>query len=51
VFRRLLDEHNILVRDVSAGSDLAQCLRISVGTADDVDAVVGALGQITEGGR
>ena len=50
VFRRLLDEHGILVRDVSAGSDLAQCLRISVGTADDVDAVVTALREITAGG-
>jgi histidinol-phosphate aminotransferase len=38
VFRRLLEEHGILVRDVSAASELAQCLRISVGTADDVDA-------------
>ncbi|MGH7514494.1 MAG: histidinol-phosphate transaminase [Gemmatimonadales bacterium] len=47
VFRRLLDEHGILVRDVSAGSELAQCLRISVGTAEDVDAVVDALGRIT----
>jgi histidinol-phosphate aminotransferase len=50
VFRRLLDEYGILVRDVSAGSELAQCLRISVGTAEDVDAVVAALGEITEGG-
>jgi histidinol-phosphate aminotransferase len=51
VFRRLLDEHGILVRDVSGGSELAQCLRISVGTADDVDAVVAALGNITAGER
>jgi len=51
VFRRLLDEHGILVRDVSGGSELAQCLRISVGTADDVDAVVAALGTITGGER
>lgn len=50
VFRRLLDEYGILVRDVSAGSELTQCLRISVGTAEDVDAVVAALGEITEGG-
>ena len=49
VFGRLLDEHGILVRDVSGASDLAQCLRISVGTAEDVDAVVEALGEITEG--
>jgi histidinol-phosphate aminotransferase len=46
VFRRLLEEHGILVRDVSAASELAQCLRISVGTADDVDAVVEALRMI-----
>ena len=47
VFRRLLEEHGILVRDVSAASELAQCLRISVGTAEDVDAVTEALGEIT----
>jgi histidinol-phosphate aminotransferase len=43
VFGRLLDEYGILVRDVSGGSELAQCLRISVGTPEDVDAVTGAL--------
>ena len=46
VFRRLLDEHGILVRDVSSGAELSQCLRISVGTEDDVDAVADALGAI-----
>jgi histidinol-phosphate aminotransferase len=46
VFRRLLDEHGILIRDVSGTSELAQCLRISVGTADDVDAVADALAAI-----
>jgi histidinol-phosphate aminotransferase len=46
VFQRLLDEHGILVRDVSAGADLAQCLRVSIGTADDTDAVADALGAI-----
>lgn len=46
VFRRLLDEHGILVRDVSAAPDLAECLRISVGTPEDMEAVVGALGDI-----
>jgi histidinol-phosphate aminotransferase len=49
VFRRLLDEHGILVRDVSGGSELAQCLRISVGTAEDVDAVTDALRAIVGG--
>jgi histidinol-phosphate aminotransferase len=51
VFRRLLEEHGILVRDVSAASELAQCLRISVGTVEDVDAVVEALGVIVGEGR
>jgi histidinol-phosphate aminotransferase len=46
VFRRLLDEHGILVRDVSASAELAQCLRISVGTAEDVEAVGGAMKEI-----
>lgn len=49
VFRRLLDEHGILVRDVSAASELAQCLRISVGTTEDVDAVAEALAAIVGG--
>jgi histidinol-phosphate aminotransferase len=46
VFRRLLDEHGILIRDVSGAGELAQCLRISVGTPEDVDAVADALGLI-----
>ena len=49
VFRRLLDEHGILVRDVSSAAELSQCLRISVGTAEDVDAVADALGAILAG--
>ena len=51
VFRRLLDDYGILVRDVSAGTELAQCLRISVGTEDDVDAVADALAEILGGSR
>jgi histidinol-phosphate aminotransferase len=43
VFRRLLDEHGILVRDVSGGAGLAECLRISIGTKDDMDATLTAL--------
>ncbi|MGH7699729.1 MAG: histidinol-phosphate transaminase, partial [Gemmatimonadales bacterium] len=43
VFRRLLDEHGILVRDVSAGPGLENCLRITAGTEDDVDAILAAL--------
>ncbi len=43
VFERLVREHGILVRDVSAGPGLAGCLRITVGSDDDVDAVARAL--------
>ena len=46
VFRRLLDEHGILVRDVSGAAELAECLRVSIGTAEDMDAVLDALSQI-----
>ncbi len=50
VFRRLVDEHGILVRDVSGGTGLAECLRITAGTAADVDAVLAALGAIMGSG-
>jgi histidinol-phosphate aminotransferase len=43
IFRQLLDEHGILVRDVSAGAGLRECLRISIGTREDMDAVLAAL--------
>jgi histidinol-phosphate aminotransferase len=46
VFRRLYDEHGILVRDVSSAGDLAECLRISIGTDEDMDAVLAALEEI-----
>jgi histidinol-phosphate aminotransferase len=46
VFRRLHEEYGILIRDVSAAAELAECLRISVGTEDDMEAVVDALGEI-----
>ena len=46
VFRRLYDEHGILVRDVSNSGELAGCLRISIGTEDDMEAVLAALEQI-----
>lgn len=48
VFQRLIDEHQILVRDVSRGAGLAQCLRVSVGTPEDNQAVVQALRSILE---
>ncbi|MEO8139699.1 MAG: histidinol-phosphate transaminase [Gemmatimonadota bacterium] len=43
VFRRLLEEFGILVRDVSSGAGLRECLRISIGTPEDMDAVLAAL--------
>lgn len=49
LFRRLLDDHGILVRDVSSGAGLEECLRISVGTTADMDAVIAAFRTIHEG--
>jgi histidinol-phosphate aminotransferase len=49
LFRRLLEEHGILVRDVSAAAELAECLRISIGTPEDMDAVLAALETILGG--
>jgi histidinol-phosphate aminotransferase len=46
LFRRLLEEHGILVRDVSNAAELAECLRISIGTPEDMEAVLAALGDI-----
>jgi histidinol-phosphate aminotransferase len=46
VFQRLYDDHGILVRDVSNSGELAECLRISIGTEEDMDAVLAALAQI-----
>jgi histidinol-phosphate aminotransferase len=43
LFRRLLEEHGILLRDVSGGTGLSECLRVSIGTREDMDAVLGAL--------
>jgi histidinol-phosphate aminotransferase len=52
VFRRLHQEHGILVRDVSGSAELAECLRISIGTEEDMEAVLDALSQIlTREGR
>ncbi len=50
VFRRLVEEHGILVRDVSAGPGLEGCLRITAGTVEDGDAVVAALRAVLGGG-
>jgi histidinol-phosphate aminotransferase len=46
VFRQLYDEHGILVRDVSGSGELSECLRISIGTEDDMEAVLDALQRI-----
>ncbi len=43
VFRRLVEQHGILVRNVSAGPGLEGCLRITAGTMEDVDAVLAGL--------
>ena len=50
LFRRLLDEHGILVRDVSNAAELSECLRISIGTPEDMDAVLAALAAILGAG-
>ena len=39
-----IDEHGILVRDVSGGAGLGECLRISIGTREDMDAVLAGAG-------
>ena len=49
VFTRLYEGHGILVRDVSAAPELAECLRISVGTPEDMEAVAAALKGILGG--
>jgi len=46
VYRRLLQDHDILVRDVSGVPGLEQCLRISVGTDDDMVAVETGLREV-----
>jgi histidinol-phosphate aminotransferase len=46
VFSRLHQEFGILVRDISGAAPLDECLRISIGTRDDMDAVLAALGAI-----
>lgn len=43
LFRRLVEEHGILVRDVSGGVGLADCLRVSIGTREDMDALLTAM--------
>lgn len=49
VFQRLHEDFGILVRDVSGGVDLEECLRITVGRDDDIDAVIAAFTTICGG--
>ena len=50
VFERLLDEHGILVRDVSKYPMLAGCLRVNAGTPEETGELLDALRAIvTEG--
>lgn len=44
--RRLLDDYGILIRDVSDSAQLSECVRISIGTSEDMDAVISALQEI-----
>ena len=46
VRQRLRDEHSILVRDFSYAPGLTDCLRITVGTPEENDAVLAALGEL-----
>jgi len=46
LFRRLLSDYGILVRDLSASAELANCLRVSIGTDEDMDAVLAAIQEI-----
>jgi histidinol-phosphate aminotransferase len=46
LFRRLLSEYGILVRDLSGSAELADCLRVSIGTEEDMDAVLDAIREI-----
>lgn len=48
IFRRLVEEYGILIRDVSAAPGLAECLRVSIGTREDMDAVLAALEAILQ---
>ena len=47
VRRRLRDDYSILVRDFSAAPGLADCLRLTVGTREENDALLDALSVLT----
>lgn len=46
VFRRLLEEHGILVRDVSKYPMLERCLRVNAGTEEENEAFLSAMSTI-----
>lgn len=46
VWQRLYEEHGILVRDLSFAPDLVDCLRVSIGTPEENDEFLQALGSI-----
>ena len=48
VRERLRDEYSILVRDFSYAPGLSNCLRITVGTPEENDAVLAALTELLE---
>ena len=46
LFRRLLSDYGILVRDLSGSAELTDCLRVSIGSDEDMDAVIAAIREI-----
>ena len=42
LFKAMLETHGILLRDVSGAAELHDCLRVSIGTDDDMHAVLAA---------
>jgi histidinol-phosphate aminotransferase len=49
LFQRLLEDHGILIRDVSAYPMLDRCLRVNAGTPEETDAFTSAMAEIVEG--
>lgn len=49
VFERLLDEHGVLIRDVSGYPMLERCLRVNAGTPEENDAFLAGLRAILGG--
>ena len=48
LFERLLDEHGILIRDVSKYPMLERCLRVNAGTPQETDAFLEAMRHVLE---